>query len=144
MPMKPCRLPWECGYGVIHDEEMESAPKTQLAAEPPPPAEAEPGHRFPCIWTQRDFWVIGILQHRQIKRFFVNLFVFYLICVMAREKGDIICSKVVADLLDFPVTFPFPPLGSPVLEPNLFKERNTQEQTCFRDNSGLCRGQGIY
>lgn len=52
---------------------------------------------------------------------------------MSREKGDIICSKVVADLLDLPVTFPFPPLGSPILEPNLFKERNTQGQACFRE-----------
>lgn len=49
MPMKPCRLPWECGYAVIHDEGMASAAKTQLAAEPPPPPEAEPGHRLPCI-----------------------------------------------------------------------------------------------
>lgn len=52
MPMKPCRLPWACGYGLIHDEEMDSAPKTQLVAEPPPPPEAEPGHRLPCIWTR--------------------------------------------------------------------------------------------
>lgn len=46
---------------------------------------------------------------------------------MAREKRDIICSEVVPDLLDLPVTFPFPPLGSPILEPNLSKEKNTQE-----------------
>lgn len=55
MPMKPCRLPWGCGYALIHDEGMASAPKTQLAAEPPPPPEAELGHRFPCIWTRTDF-----------------------------------------------------------------------------------------
>lgn len=67
MPMKPCRLPWACGYGLIHDEEMDSAPKTQLAAEPPPPPEAEPGHRLPCIWTQR---VFRTFQHRRIKRNF--------------------------------------------------------------------------
>lgn len=43
----------------------------------------------------------------------------HLVCVMAREKRDIIGGKVVADLLDLPIAFPFPPLGSPVLEPNL-------------------------
>lgn len=73
MPMKPCRLPWACGYGLIHDEEMDSAPKTQLGAEPPPPPEAEPGHRLPCIWTQREFYVIGTFQHWQIKRNFLFL-----------------------------------------------------------------------
>lgn len=45
---------------------------------------------------------------------------------MAREKRDVIrSSKVVADLLDFPVAFPFPPLGSAILEPDL-TNTNTQ------------------
>lgn len=44
----------------------------------------------------------------------------YLVCIMAREKRDIIrSSKVVADLLNLPVSFSFPPLGSTILEPNL-------------------------
>lgn len=43
----------------------------------------------------------------------------HLVCVMAREKRDVISSKVVADLLDLPIAFPFPPLGSTILEPNL-------------------------
>lgn len=48
----------------------------------------------------------------------------YLVCIMAREKRDIICSsKVVADLLDLPIAFPFPPLGSTILEPNLSNTR---------------------
>lgn len=51
---------------------------------------------------------------------------------MGREKGDVICSKVVPDLLYLPVTFPFPPLGSTILEPNL-QTTNTQQQTCFRE-----------
>lgn len=45
----------------------------------------------------------------------------HLVCVMAREKRNIICSKVVADLLDLPIAFPFPPLGPTILEPNLRK-----------------------
>lgn len=99
---------------------MASAPKTQLAAEPPPPPEAEPGHRLLCICTQRDFWVNEMLQYQQIKeRFLVNVLRFHLVCVMGREKRDVICSKVVPDLLYLPVTFPFPPLGSTILEPNL-------------------------
>lgn len=118
--MKPCRLPWGCEYALIHDEGMASAPKTQLAAEPPPPPEAEPGHRLPCIWTRRDFWVNVKLQYQQIKkRFVVNVLVFHLVCIMGREKRDVICSKVVPDLLYFPVTFSFPPFGSTILEPNL-------------------------
>lgn len=47
------------------------------------------------------------------------LFNIHLVRVMAREKGDIICGEVVADLLNLPITFSFPPLGSTVLEPNL-------------------------
>lgn len=73
MPMKPCRLLWACGYGLIHDEEMDSAPKTQLAAEPPPPPEAEPGHRLPCIWARRDFYVAGKFRHWRMKRNFLFL-----------------------------------------------------------------------
>lgn len=38
----------------MQDEEIESAPRTQLAPEPPPPPEAAPGHRLPCIWIGRD------------------------------------------------------------------------------------------
>lgn len=67
MPMKPCKLPWECGYAFMHDEGMASAPKT----EPPPPPEAEPGHRLPCIWTCRDFWVNEILHYQQIYKDFL-------------------------------------------------------------------------
>lgn len=69
--MKPCRLPWGCGYALIHDEGMASAPKTPLAAEPPPPPEAEPGHRLPCIWTRRYLWVNEILQYQQSKKRFL-------------------------------------------------------------------------
>lgn len=58
---------------------------------------------------------------------------------MAREKRDIICGEVVPDLLDLPVTFPFPPLGSPILEPNLSKEKAK-----VSGNSGLCRGQRLF
>ena len=143
MPMKPCRLPCECGYAPIHDEGMASAPKTQLAAGPPAPPEAEPGHRLPCIWTRKHFWVKEVLQYQQTKeRFLVKVLVIHLVCVMGREKRDVICSKVVPDLLYLPITFPFPPLGSTILEPNL-ETTNTQEQTYFREQRFMVTGHKI-
>lgn len=46
----------------------------------------------------------------------------YLVCVMARKKRNVICSsKMVANLLDLPIAFSFPPFGSAILEPNLLK-----------------------
>lgn len=49
----------------------------------------------------------------------------YLVCVGAREKGDIVCSsKVVSHLLHLPVALSFSPFGPSVLEPHLGKEHN--------------------
>lgn len=48
----------------------------------------------------------------------------YLVCVMARKKRNVICSsKMVANLLDLPIAFSFPPFGSAILEPNLLKNK---------------------
>lgn len=60
---------------------------------------------------------------------------------MAREKRDIICGEVVPDLLDLPVTFPFPPLGSPILEPNLFQGKKTPKS--FREQWFMQRSESI-
>lgn len=60
---------------------------------------------------------------------------------MAREKRDIICGEVVPDFLDLPVTFPFPPLGSPILEPNLSKE-NTPKS--FREQWFMQRSEAVH
>ena len=67
----------------------------------------------------------------------------YLICVMAREERDIICSsKMVADLLDFPIAFSFPPFGSTILEPNLYNTK-TQYNRKFSDENRPSPGHKI-
>lgn len=62
----------------------------------------------------------------------------HLVCIMTREKRDIICSsKVVAHLVDLPIAFPFPPLGSTVLEPDLTNTKNRAEEEIFQKTTRL-------